>query len=184
MWAIARFALVSVHWACSSFASVTNRTAMPAECRLKFQTASRTAPSALAGNRSNGDWTSCQPWPSTPSCRTSSQWMPSASVKVNSSAERLLRATRLINSVHHAAAMRTERLMGHFSPEMGRIGKRQCEVSWVWKPEIRISKFERNPKHEISNDMNFVAFRASDLRFPSDFGFRDSYFEVGSVNLY
>jgi hypothetical protein len=79
---------VSVHRASIFVASVTNRTNSPAELRLRFQTASRTFPSAFAGNRSYGALQSAspQPCPSTPSCRMSYQRTPSASVNLSGSA--------------------------------------------------------------------------------------------------
>ena len=58
-------------------ASVTNRTLIPAECLHRSQTGGRTVPSACAGSRSKGLFVSAQPFPSTPSSRTSRQRRPS-----------------------------------------------------------------------------------------------------------
>src|SRR6478672_1786710 len=67
----ASLSLVSSQRAEMDDASVTNRTAMPAELRERFQTAGRTSFSAFAGKRSYGALVSDQPWPSMASARAS-----------------------------------------------------------------------------------------------------------------
>src|SRR5258708_36969794 len=57
--------------------SVSKRTSMPAECRLRLQTGAGTDFSALDGERSNVRRVSVQPLPSTPQVLTSCQAGPS-----------------------------------------------------------------------------------------------------------
>lgn len=64
---------MSFQWAWIVVASVTKRTASPAEWWLSPQTAERTFSSARAGSRSKGAAVSVHPCPSTPSARTSYQ---------------------------------------------------------------------------------------------------------------